>query len=522
MASKKKRPHNPPKSTQSSDTHGHDEYFSYFNDYNKFSFEKIPPREAVYAINAAERGDFTSISRIMAAMLKDPDILSPYLRRVSSINSLAWSVEPAVNPSQQDIYYAEQIDNIFRSVMNIPMILTDMCSAILYGFVGLEIACREDKTQPGWDYIMSDGKKLWYPKLVARPPNWFQTLPENGHKLMLRDSSFSTNGIELEPYNWVIHRHPLESNYYGNDGVLIKILMTYISKDYSQRDWDELLEKLGIPPIIGRYQASATPRDRDALRDAVTGIGHAQAGILPKGTEIEMLTAATATDTQFISKIEMDQLRIEKLILGTALNDAAKLGGVEGVRFLNKATHQRLIWDTHLLARTIENCIIGPMMGFSFGNWDQLRKPKFVFDTKVLSEFGAADGIHKLVSIGAEVPVYFINDAFNIPKAGPGQKILVVTSTSPQAIPSQQLKSEMAPLQHSDPATDVCAGQINNDEWLKDLVARFDHVEDFGDVEKVFTDWLDNVDIDNIQKQLAYSIFLKRLQGRLGDDEELI
>ena len=533
MPAPQKKPKKPPDNSQSDNIQ--DDYFLYFGNRNStFSFNKITPREAEYAINCAERGNFVAIAGIMALMLKDPDILSPFLRRVASVNSLSWSIQPTVlNPTEKDIYYAEQIENIFRVLMDVPTMLADLCNAMLYGFVALEIACKEDKTQPGWVYVMNEGHKIWYPRLVARPFDWFQTDLKNGHKLQLRDSSFSINGIELEPYNWVVHRHPLEANYYGTDGILIKLVSTYISKRYSELDWSELLEKLGIPLLIGRYRPGATLKDRATLKAVVTDIGHATAGILPENTKIEALTPVSADGTQFESKIQMEMLKIEKLILGNSILEAAKLGGIEGTKFINKSTHQRLLWDTHLIAKTIQRCIIGPIMGFSFGVWDQFKIPSFVFDTRVIGDFGAADGLYKLMLMGAEIPVDFVNEAFNIPKAAPDQKILRPI-TSPQSSPiSSQLQQQfsqrgMAPLQeHNEDADDIekIAKSNSEDEenltWIKDLVDRINQSTDFEDIEQVFLDWLAEVDISKIQKNLAYSIYLKMLQGRIGDDHEL-
>jgi len=207
------------------------------------------------------------------------------------------------------------------------------------------------------------------------------------------------------------------------------------------------------------------------------------------------------------------------------------LGGVEGARFINKATHQRLRWDTHLISKTIERYIIAPMMGFSFGMWDQLKMPRFHFDTRVIGDLGMMDGLHKAVMMGAEIPADFVNQAFNIPKAEPGQKLLSIKTSEPQAMPSQLQQSKpqpgMAPLQQHNDVDDInkLAGQISSDDknldWINDLMDRINQSKSFDDFENIFTEWLREVDISDVEKNLAYSIFLKRIQGMIGDDDEL-
>ena len=101
-------------------------------------------------------------------------------------------------------------------------------------------------------------------------------------------------GVEPPPFKLIYHRAAARSGHDTRNGVLRVCAYMYLFKNYALKDWVAFNEIFGMPLRLGKYEPSATPADREALRQAITALGSDAAGIISKSTEIEFVEAASA------------------------------------------------------------------------------------------------------------------------------------------------------------------------------------------------------------------------------------
>ncbi len=542
----------PPQQPQSAD-----EIFFYLRRQTSlFCGEKISPQKIANALYASETGNILELAEIMALMSHDNDLLAPFVKRLVGINALPYSIKaPNSRPTRKERRNVSAIQEIFDDLINMPALLLDITTGILRGISVIEIADREhDDGTSGWRQISTHYARpmSFYPKFVWRDLTWFQLNPDNRHEIRLRD--FSLKGVPLKQAHWVIHHHPIISGYIGENGILRQLIWTYAKKNYADDDWSELLEILGIPPRIGKYPSKSSAQDKAVLRRAVTDLGHSSSGIMPESMKIELLEAASLTGSNaFQDRFKLAIRSYEQLILGTSMEDVAKLSSIEGQRFINHATFQRNKWDCHFIEETIRYQIIYWLNGYNNNEWDPLKTPKFVFDPRPVGEFaGNADALLKLIYAGVKIPKKWAHDFFNIPEPGDGEEILelqknndkkanedeieqislyekeITTSLTNEANEANEDEIEQISLYEKEITTSL-TNEANEDEieqislslsnqWQEILEPFINAIENAGSYENLDESFLNMLDTTQplFIKKMAYWSFLKTIQGHLG------
>ncbi|EEG23001.1 Mu-like prophage protein gp29 [Eikenella corrodens] len=146
------------------------------------------------------------------------------------------------------------------------------------------------------------------------------TLKHNQLKLL------GVNGQEpqdLWPLGWIVHRHQARSGFLARGGLMRSLAWPYLFKNYSVRDLAEFLEIYGLPVRIGKYPAGASDKEKTTLLNALVGIGHNAAGIIPETMMLELLDAASGSGDTFMSMVDWCERTQSKIILGGTLTTQA-------------------------------------------------------------------------------------------------------------------------------------------------------------------------------------------------------
>lgn len=89
------------------------------------------------------------------------------------------------------------------------------------------------------------------------------------------------------------------------------------------RDLAEFLEIYGLPVRLGKYPAGASDKEKTTLLNALVGIGHNAAGIIPETMMLELLDAASGSGDTFMSMVDWCERTQSKIILGGTLTTQA-------------------------------------------------------------------------------------------------------------------------------------------------------------------------------------------------------
>src|SRR5699024_4350103 len=123
-------------------------------------------------------------------------------------------------------------------------------------------------------------------------------------------------------------------------------------------------------------------QEKATLMRAVVNIGHAAAGIIPQGMELEFQEAAQGAGDPFMLMMRWAEASMSKAILGATLTSQTSDSG--GGAFAlgqvhNEVRHDILVSDARQLARSLTRQLVEPLVRL---NTRLRRMPTWVFDTR--------------------------------------------------------------------------------------------------------------------------------------------
>lgn len=371
----------------------------------------LTPAKLSRILEEAERGDLVSQARLGEDMEeKDAHLFAELSKRRRAILGLSWDLQPPPDASARERDEVARVEAIIRS-MDWESVLYDAAGAILHGYACLEYS---------WD--RSGGE--WRPAaLEYRQPDWFMCRPEDRNTLLLRTPDGL--GESLRPWGWMVHTHKAKSGYLVRGGLSRVLAWPYLFRNFSARDLAEFLEIYGLPLRLGKYPAGAGEQEKATLMRAVVNIGHAAAGIIPQGMDLEFQEAAKGASDPFMAMMSWAEGSISKAILGGTLTSqtsdsgggAYALGEVH-----NEVRHDILISDARQLARTLTQQLVEPLARL---NTRLTRMPTWVFDTEQPEDLKFyAEALPNLVRVGMRIPSRWVHDKLRIPEADGDEPVL--------------------------------------------------------------------------------------------------
>ncbi|HCE7155479.1 TPA: DUF935 family protein, partial [Pseudomonas aeruginosa] len=126
--------------------------------------------------------------------------------------------------------------------------------------------------------------------------------------------------------------------------------------------------------------------EKATLLRAVTGLGHAAAGIIPETMAIDFQQAAQGSSDPFLAMMRQSEDAISKAVLGGTLTSTTSQSG--GGAFAlgqvhNEVRHDLLASDARQLAATLSRDLLWPLLVLNRpGSPDVRRAPRLVFDLR--------------------------------------------------------------------------------------------------------------------------------------------
>ncbi|MCC5811194.1 MAG: DUF935 domain-containing protein [Ectothiorhodospiraceae bacterium] len=465
-----------------------------YREYADHPSRGLTPAKLARILEEAERGELMSQARLGEDMEeKDAHLFAELSKRRRAILGLSWDLQPPPEATEQERRETARVEAIIRA-LDWETILYDAAAAILHGY-----ACLE------YDWDRSEGE--WRPRSVDyRQPDWFMCQPEARDELLLRTQDGL--GEPLRPWGWMVHLHKAKSGYLVRGGLSRVLAWPYLFRNYSARDLAEFLEIYGLPLRLGKYPAGANEQEKATLMRAVVNIGHAAAGIIPQGMDLEFQEAAKGASDPFMAMMRWAEASMSKAILGATLTSqpsdsgggAYALGEVH-----NEVRHDILVSDARQLARTLSRQLVEPLVRL---NTRMTRMPVWVFDTEQPEDLKLyADALPNLVRMGMRIPARWAHEKLRIPE--PEGDELVLEERRPAGGPMPLRSQPRAPV--------AAARAANADELPERWAERLE-----GDSAGAFDGMLEPVrrllaSVDSLEE------FRERLAGLYDDmpDEQL-
>lgn len=484
----------------------------------------LTPMKLHRILEAAERGDISAQADLFCDMEeKDAHIYAEISKRKRSLLTLDWSIQPPARASAQEKRDAEELEEWLRDMDDLEDVYLDALDGIGHGFAAQVITWeRQDK--------------FWLPGSIDHyAQRLFQTLPDDGNALRLRDGSVT--GEELLPFGWIQHRHKAKTGYLTRAGLHRVLAWPYLFKNYSVRDLAEFLEIYGIPIRMGHYPVGSGKDEQATLLAAVAGIGHNAAGIMPEGMNIEIEAAAQGQHDPFMAMIDWAERSVSKAVLGGTLTSQADgktstnaLGQVH-----NEVRHDLTVSDARQLSGTLSRDLVYPMHALNHSKVDARRRHRLVFDTRELDDLKTvSDSVPKLVAVGVRVPESWVREKLGIPEPVGDEPLLAVAAPSTAKVPaaelttrsraalttvSAELDSALFPDQTILDAgidTPPAALQTEVEALIKPVIEFLQAGGDAGDALTQIADVYPDMDSPGLEQLLARAIFVADMWGRIN------
>lgn len=394
----------------------------------------LTPSKLAGILQSAENGDLVQQADLGQDMIeKDGHIFAELQKRGRAVSGLPWDILPPRNANAAEIHATELVKEMLVDMNKMDDIVVDMSAALGYAYSNQEIK---------WQRI---GKE-WMPETIEyRDANWFQMDQETRTELLLRNNTGL--GEPLQPFGWIAHQHKAKSGHLARGGLLRILAWPYLFKNYSVRDLAEFLEIYGLPMRLGKYPAGTDKEGKMKLLQAVVGIGHNAAGVIPQGMEIDFQAAADGHKDPFEFMISWCENTQSKIILGGTLTSQSTggtntnaLGNVH-----NECRKELRDSDAIQYAATLTRDLCYPMavlnaVGIAIG-----RGPRFKFHTDDAEDIAVySEALPKLVGIGMNVSEKWAQTKLGIPIPEENERVLQV------AQPEQATPPTTPPVQTSD------------------------------------------------------------------------
>ena len=364
----------------------------------------LTPGRLATIFYAADAGDLRSQAELFEEMEeKDPHLMSVMGTRRLAVLGLEHQVEEA-SDSPQDKEIAEAVREWLKE-MKLKALFTHLLGAVGHGYAAAEPKWSTD----GGKWIIG-GFNLIHPKNIS----FMNSLTP---RVITEDN---TTGVEPRPFQLIYHRHLAKSGHDTRNGVLRVCGWMYLFKNYALKDWAAFNEIFGMPLRLGKYEPSATPADREALRQAIVNLGTDAAGIISKSTEIEFVEAVSrlsGTTNPYQVFASFCNREVSKAVLGQTLTtDTEGSTGTYSAGKVQAEVRQDLLEaDAEALAETVREQIIRPLVGFNFG-WDQAL-PGFSLEFQDSPDLKLDSEVCKnLNEMGVPIPLSHLYEHFGIPE----------------------------------------------------------------------------------------------------------
>ncbi len=491
----------------------------------------LTPRRLNQILADADAGNILDQHQLFADIEdRDEHVHAELSKRRRALLGLQWTIHPgkgagtAKNPDKRAEAVAEAVREQFDSMPDFEDMVLDMADAIGHGFAALEIE---------WGF---DGRVHVPVCLHHRPQTWFQLLPAqfggDGQELRLRDGGME--GLPLQPFGWVLHRHRSKSGWLARSGLFRVLVWTFLLKGYARGDFAEFLEIHGLPLRVGTYPATATKEDKAALKRAIQAIGHDAAGIIPEGMLIEFKEAARGSEAPFMAMLEHCERGQSKAILGGTLTSQAD--GKTSTNALGKVHDEVrrdiMASDARQIASSITQQLLLPLAVLNQGVADPALLPYFQFDTSDPADLTElAEALPKLVQV-MRIPEAWAHEKAGIPLPEGDEPVLRL-ATGQSAPPSEKTTATAAltagegdarfPDQDAldAAAVPVATWQQAAEALTTSLVAELKDGKTPDELLAVLADHYPRLDTRDMEELLARTMFLAEVWGRVSAQTEM-
>lgn len=232
-------------------------------------------------------------------------------------------------------------------------------------------------------------------------------------------------GVELGKNKWVVHEPKLRAGIPIRRGLARGAMYLHMLKSMSLAGWAMLMQVFGVPLAVAKLpETELKPGEVAVLRAALAGLGQGVNAIIPSGTEVEVITAASqgSPERMFSALLEYVDRQMSKLVLGQTMT--ADNGSSHAQATVhNEVRHDIREGDAEDLAWTINEFLVKPYIDFNVGP-QQVYPEVYFAQPDSLDLTAWADATAKMVNLGLPVKATEVRTRLGLSDPEEGDEVI--------------------------------------------------------------------------------------------------
>lgn len=331
-------------------------------------------------------------------LLLDPHLMAAIQQRKMQVMQMDWELV-VENSSESKI--VSEIDEIFKT-LQMEEIISDMMDAIFFGYSVLEI-----------NWQKKDGM-LFPAEILDKPQEWF--IFDKNNELRLRKYKYGyylfEEGEKLPPYKFVLTQHkPSFTNPYG-ERILSRCYWPVQFKKGGIEYWQLMMERYGMPYLIGRYPNTYTDAQKEEFLDQLKQMVVDNITIFDEALGIELKESPQYDIGQLYENlVKYHNKEISKAVLTVTLTTEMEKTGSYKASEIHKEMLQFLGTSDKKLVESSLNKIIDYYCEVNYG---KIPKPKIRLTLKdsVIEESAERDKL--LTEMGVKFSKEYFMKRYNL------------------------------------------------------------------------------------------------------------
>jgi len=319
-------------------------------------------------------------------LLLDPHLMATIQQRKMQVMQLEYEVQQGAEGKGQSVI-AKELEEIFTEI-DFNDLVSELMDAIFFGYSVVELTWKKD------------GKILRPDKITGKPQEWFIFDKYNELRLRKYKHGFYLyeEGEKLPPYKFVLTQHkPTFTNPYG-EKILSRCYWPVTLKKGGIEYWQLMMERYGMPYLIGRYPNTFTATQKTEFLDQLKQMVVDNITIFDEALGIELKESPQFDIGQLYENlVKYHNREISKAVLTVTLTTEIEKTGSYKAGEVHKEMLQFLGESDRKLVESSLNKIIDYYCELNYGNIERpkiklLDKEKVIEESvdrdKVLSDMG--------------------------------------------------------------------------------------------------------------------------------------
>jgi len=307
-------------------------------------------------------------------LLNDPHLMAAIQQRKMQVMQLEYEIQQSADSKGQSVI-AKELEQVFEEI-DFNDLVSEIMDAIFFGYSVVEVTWKKD------------GKLLRPDKIVGKPQEWFIFDKYNELRLRKYKHGFYLfeEGEKLPPYKFVLTQHkPSFTNPYG-EKILSRCYWPVTLKKGGVEYWQLMMERYGMPYLIGRYPNTFTATQKTEFLDQLKQMVVDNITIFDEALGIELKESPQFDIGQLYENlVRFHNREVSKAVLTVTLTTEIEKAGSYNAGEVHKEMLQFLGESDRKLVESSLNKIIDYYCELNYGNIER-PKIKLLDKEKVIEE----------------------------------------------------------------------------------------------------------------------------------------